>query len=72
VLRFLRIAFSRLRSEGFTVMDIPVRIPQTRTSGASRESHSGFKCQTGSTRTLNIHAPQHVPAVSHYSSGWAN
>jgi hypothetical protein len=28
-----------LRSEGFTVMDIPVRMHQTRTSGWAWESH---------------------------------
>jgi hypothetical protein len=38
-LRSFNIAFSRLRSEGFTVMDIPVRMHQTRTSGWAWESH---------------------------------
>src|SRR5712671_885525 len=49
-LRSFKITFSRLRSEGFNVMDIPVRMRQTRTSGAAWESQMGFKCRTGTTR----------------------
>src|SRR5712675_1199926 len=52
-LRSFKITFSRLRSEGFNVMDIPVRMRQTRTSGAAWESQMGFKCQTETTRKLN-------------------
>src|SRR5882672_1468584 len=48
-LRSFKITFSRLRSEGFNVMDIPVRMRQTRTSGAAWESQMGFKCQTETT-----------------------
>jgi hypothetical protein len=51
-LRSFKITFSRLRSEGFNVMDIPVRMRQTRTSGAAWESQMGFKCQTGTTSWL--------------------
>src|SRR5712672_2188495 len=49
--RSFKITFSRLRSEGFNVMDIPVRTRQTRTSGAAWESQMGFKCQTETTRS---------------------
>jgi hypothetical protein len=35
----------RRRSAGLRVMEIPVRIRQTRTSRARRESLLGFKCQ---------------------------
>jgi hypothetical protein len=34
-----------LRSEGFTVMHIPVRMRQTRMDGTAWESQTGFKCQ---------------------------
>src|SRR5882757_9365534 len=56
-LRSFKITFSRLRSEGFNVMDIPVRMRQTRTSGAAWESQMGFKCQTETTscRLLEAH-----------------
>jgi hypothetical protein len=35
-------------------MDIPVRMRQTRTSGAAWESQMGFKCQTGTTRVARM------------------
>src|SRR6266436_5005945 len=64
-LRSFKITFSRLRSEGFNVMDIPVRMRQTRTSGAAWESQMGFKCQTGTTRRLRPPRPGHAaPAIA--------
>jgi hypothetical protein len=36
---------SQQRSAGETVMDIPVRMRQTRTPQVRRESPLGFKCQ---------------------------
>jgi hypothetical protein len=39
-----KIAFSRWPSEGLTVMDIPLRMRQTRTSAALWESLKGFNC----------------------------
>lgn len=38
-------ASRRRRSEGVTVMEIPVRMPQIRTQSAPQESLPGFKCQ---------------------------
>jgi hypothetical protein len=51
VLRSRASAFRRRRSPGLRVMEIPVRMRQTRMHSASGESPSGFKCQTRSTRT---------------------
>src|SRR5256885_12460583 len=48
-LRFLTIARRRLRSEGFTLIDIPLRMRQTRMRKNPRESLSGIKCQILST-----------------------
>src|SRR3954453_6142444 len=48
-------AARRRRSAGLRVMEIPVRIGQTRTCRVRRESLPGFKCQIGSTSgTFNI------------------
>ena len=41
--------FKRRRTAGDTVIEIPVRMPQTRTRQTARES-PGFKCQILSTR----------------------
>ena len=48
-LRSCKIALSRLRSEGFTVTDIPGRMRQTRMATLAAESPSGFKCQMQAT-----------------------
>src|SRR5208283_110908 len=42
-------AFSRRRSAGLRVMEIPVRMRQTRMHPVTWESPPGFKCQTQST-----------------------
>jgi hypothetical protein len=44
-LRSLASAFKRRRSGRVTVMEIPVRMRQTRMRRSDRESPSGFKCQ---------------------------
>ena len=49
-LRSLTRARSRSRSAVVTEIEMPVRIPKTRTPQVRRESLSGFKCQTSSTR----------------------
>ena len=48
-LRSLTRATSRSRSAGVTDMEMPGRMPQTRTPRVRQESPSGFKCQTRST-----------------------
>src|ERR1017187_5401365 len=50
VLRSRASAFRRRRSAGLRVMEIPVRMRQTRMHPVSWESPPGFKCQTRSTR----------------------
>src|ERR1035437_3740572 len=49
VLRSRASAFRRRRSAGLRVMEIPVRMRQTRMHPVSWESPPGFKCQTRST-----------------------
>src|SRR6267378_3457045 len=56
VLRSRASAFRRRRSAGLRVMEIPVRMRQTRMHSGPWESPPGFKCQTRSTRL----APRHV------------
>jgi hypothetical protein len=51
-LRSLTNACRRRRSDGFNVMEIPVRMHKTRTQQPNRESPNGFKRQTLSTRSL--------------------
>src|ERR1700722_1087629 len=51
LLRSRASAFRRRRSAGLRVMEIPVRMRQTRMHSGPRESPPGFKCQTRSTRT---------------------
>src|SRR5665213_2679727 len=46
-------AFRRRRSAGLRVMEIPVRMPQTRMHPVSWESLPGFKCQTQSTSIVS-------------------
>jgi hypothetical protein len=50
-LRSRTITFRRRRSAGLRVMEIPVRMRQTRMRPVHWEFHSGFKCQTRSTST---------------------
>jgi hypothetical protein len=54
VLRSRASAFRRRRSAGLRVMEIPVRMRQTRMHSAPGESPPGFKCQTQSTRRANF------------------
>src|SRR5450759_2864364 len=49
VLRSPASAFRRRRSSGLRVIEIPVRMRQTRMPSSSGESPPGFKCQTRST-----------------------
>ena len=49
VLRSRASAFRRRRSTGLRLMEIPVRMPQTRMHSGPWESPPGFKCQTLST-----------------------
>src|SRR3977135_98354 len=49
VLRFRVSTFRRRRSAGLRVMEIPVRMRQTRMRPVRWESPPGFKCQTRST-----------------------
>jgi hypothetical protein len=64
-LRSCKIAFSRLRSEGFTVIDIPLRMRQIRMPSPGWGSKAGFKCQIRSTSTCpgslvaNVSMPRH-------------
>ena len=51
-LRFCKIALSFLRSEGFTVIDIPVRMRQTRMPDLTWESQFRIKCQMPSTASI--------------------
>ena len=60
-LRSFKITFSRLRSEGFNVMDIPVRMRQTRTSRPAWESQMGFKCQTGTANYATLPYSPKIP-----------
>ena len=46
--------FNRLRSEGFTVMDIPVRMLQIRMPTPDWESSEGLKCQAPSTSSMTL------------------
>src|ERR1700749_127974 len=50
LLRSRASAFRRRRSAGLRVMEIPVRMRQTRMHSGPGESPPGFKCQTRSTR----------------------
>src|SRR5450759_4169391 len=50
VLRSRASTFRRRRSAGLRVMEIPVRMRQTRMHRVRWESPPGFKCQTQSTR----------------------
>src|ERR1019366_3509647 len=50
-------AFRRRRSAGLRVIDIPVRMRQTRMHPVRWESPPGFKCQTRSTRLYAWGAP---------------
>ena len=50
-LRSLVIASSRPRTDRVIVMEIPVRMRQTRTATETEESQSGLFCQAKTTRT---------------------
>src|SRR6201987_5355008 len=54
LLRSRASAFRRRRSAGLRVMEIPVRMRQTRMHSGPGESPPGFKCQTRSTSTIPI------------------
>jgi hypothetical protein len=68
-LRLLTTARRRARSAAVTSTMIPLRMAQTRTARASRESSKGLTCQTGCTR-----CPRLTGVVQHYSAdrgmGW--
>ena len=71
-LRSLVIASSRPRTDRVIVMEIPVRMRQTRTATETEESQSGLFCQTKTTRCqsagwiLLIHAGEFVARLAHY------
>ena len=62
-LRSMVIASSRPRTDRVIVMEIPVRMRQTRTATETGEPQSGFLCQAKTTRS-----PSGVPQISQVTS----
>ena len=63
-LRSLVIASSRPRTDRVIVMEIPVRMRQTRTATETEESQSGLFCQAKTTSTWTSLAPENVALVN--------